>query len=160
HLDLAVANFDSETVSVLLGTAMGSFAAATHFDVGPQPFSVAVGDLNGDGHLDLGGGSAGPANLSGVGRRGLGAGQRVAGGAGGVFVTVGDFNGDGHLDLAVANKSSGTVSIRLGSGTGSFGAATNFDVETDPVSIAVGDLNADGHLDVAVANEGADSVSI
>ena len=47
-------------------------------------------------------------------------------------VAVGDFNGDGKLDLAVANASSDNVSILLGTGTGSFGAATNFDVGTDP----------------------------
>jgi FG-GAP repeat len=49
-------------------------------------------------------------------------------------VEVGDFNGDGKLDLAVANRSeppsgtniSGTVSILLGTGTGSFGAKTDF----------------------------------
>jgi hypothetical protein len=38
-------------------------------------------------------------------------------------VAVGDFNGDGKLDLAVANGASATVSILLGTGTGSFGAS-------------------------------------
>jgi hypothetical protein len=41
-------------------------------------------------------------------------------------VAVGDFNGDGKLDLAVANGGSNTVSILLGTGTGSFGAKTGF----------------------------------
>ena len=36
-------------------------------------------------------------------------------------VAVGDFNGDGKLDLAMANFSSDTVSILLGTGTGRFG---------------------------------------
>src|SRR5437870_5076706 len=65
-------------------------------------------------------------------------------------VAVGDFNGDGTLDLAVANFSSNSVSILLGTGTGSFAAATNFDVENDPLSVAVGDFNGDGKLDLAV----------
>jgi len=75
-------------------------------------------------------------------------------------VAVGDFNGDGHLDLAVVNAGPGTVSILLGGGTGSFGAATNFAVGSDPLSVRVGDFNGDGHLDLAVANWISNSVSI
>ncbi|MCL1468838.1 DUF4347 domain-containing protein, partial [Argonema galeatum] len=40
-------------------------------------------------------------------------------------VTVGDFNGDGKTDIAAANFNSNNVSVLLGTGTGSFGAATN-----------------------------------
>ena len=53
--DLAVANTDSSNVSVLLGNGDGTFQAAVNFDVGLDnfPFSVAVGDFNGDGIQDL-----------------------------------------------------------------------------------------------------------
>ena len=51
--DLAVANNDGNSVSVLLGIGDGSFQTQQTFDVGSFPFSVAVGDFNGDGHLDL-----------------------------------------------------------------------------------------------------------
>ena len=51
--DLAVANFGSSNVSVLLGTGSGGFGAATNFGVGDGPRSVAVGDFNGDGKPDL-----------------------------------------------------------------------------------------------------------
>jgi hypothetical protein len=69
---------------------------------------------------------------------------------------VGDFNGDGVLDLAVANGSSGTVSVLLGLGDGTFGAERRFTVVGHPSSVAVGDFNGDGVLDLAVANAGAD----
>jgi hypothetical protein len=69
-------------------------------------------------------------------------------------VAVGDFNGDGKLDLAVANQFSDTVSILLGTGTGSFGAKTDFGAGSFPASVAVGDFNGDGNLDLAVANLG------
>src|SRR2546428_5220739 len=61
-LDLAVANpnssaagfgSDSATVSILLGTGTGSFGAKTDFSTGRASSSVAVGDFNGDGKLDL-----------------------------------------------------------------------------------------------------------
>jgi hypothetical protein len=68
---------------------------------------------------------------------------------------VGDFDGDGKLDLAVANFDSNTGSILLGTGTGSFGARTDFGTGAGPVSVAVGDFNGDGKLDLAVANLGS-----
>src|SRR3989475_1572348 len=54
-LDLVVANSDSNTVSVLLGTGTGSFAAKTDLatGAGTRPFSIAIGDLNGNGQRDL-----------------------------------------------------------------------------------------------------------
>ena len=53
--DLAVANRDSNSVSVLLGGAGGGFSSPTNFGVGVgvAPFSVAVGDFNGDSDPDL-----------------------------------------------------------------------------------------------------------
>src|SRR2546427_888821 len=55
-LDLVVANFGSNTISVLLGTGTGSlFAPKTDLGTGAGtgPFSVAIGDLNGNGQRDL-----------------------------------------------------------------------------------------------------------
>ncbi|MCY2987254.1 MAG: FG-GAP-like repeat-containing protein, partial [Planctomycetota bacterium] len=56
--DLAVANFYSNTVSVLFnstaaGAAAPSFAAKQDFATGGGSYSVTVGDLNGDGRPDL-----------------------------------------------------------------------------------------------------------
>ena len=51
--DLAVANYYSDTVSILLGTGTGVFGTATDFTTGAYPVSVAIGDLNGDGKPDL-----------------------------------------------------------------------------------------------------------
>jgi len=50
NLDLAVANYYSNNVSLLLGNGDGTFQAAANFDVGTRrPSSVAVGDFNDDG---------------------------------------------------------------------------------------------------------------
>ncbi len=52
-LDLVVANFGANTISVLLGAGTGSFAPKTDLATGAGPFSVAIGDLNGNGQRDL-----------------------------------------------------------------------------------------------------------
>ena len=41
------------TLSVLLNNGNGTFAAAVTYNVGTEPYSVAVGDLNGDNNPDL-----------------------------------------------------------------------------------------------------------
>src|ERR1022692_2836071 len=47
--DLAVANYNSDAVSVLLGNGDGTFQAAVNYGAGSSPESVTVGDFNGDG---------------------------------------------------------------------------------------------------------------
>jgi len=63
-------------------------------------------------------------------------------------VVVGDFNKDGKPDIATSNGggSSNGISILLGTGTGSFGTATNYKSYFD--SLALGDFNSDGNLDI------------
>jgi hypothetical protein len=73
---------------------------------------------------------------------------------------VGDFNGDGKLDLAVTNVLFSSVSVLLGNGDGTFGAATNYGAGFTPLSVAVGDFNGDGKLDLAVANASDNTVSV
>src|ERR1700732_4813106 len=53
--DLIIANYGSDNVTILLGNGKGGFTEPTGspFSAGGEPTSVAVGDFNGDGHLDL-----------------------------------------------------------------------------------------------------------
>jgi len=165
--DLAVANQNSNNVSILLGNANGTFQAAVNYAAGSTPSSVAVGDFNADGQPDLAVANNSSNNVS-----------ILLGNANGTFqgavnyavgfnpwsVAVGDFNADGRLDLAVANAGAFCVSILLGNANGTFEAAVNHAVGSEPVSVAVGDFNADGRPDLAVANSfngvGGNNVSI
>ena len=143
--DVVTTNYNANSLTLLLGNGSGGFApaAGSPYIVGLNPISVAVGDFNGDGIQDLA-----VANYSFPG-------SPYAVGANPVFVAVGDFNKDGIQDLAVANLNSNTVSILLGTGSGTFAApagSSPFLAGYGPNSIAIGDFNGDGIPDLAMAN--------
>jgi hypothetical protein len=159
--DLAVANYFSANVSILLGDGAGNFSPATNFGAGLGPSSVTVGDFNGDGNQDLAVANSGSANVSiflGDGTGHFSAPTNLDIGSP-ISVAVGDFNGDGNQDLAVTNGSN-NVSIFLGNGDGTFQPAVSFGAGTSPNSVAVGDFNGDGKQDLTVANTGSNNVSI
>jgi hypothetical protein len=94
-------------------------------------------------------------NVNPVSATGFQSPESFATGNGPYAVATGDFNGDGKPDLAVANYADNTVSVLLGSGTGSFQAGSTYPVVSGPLSVAVGDFNGDGKPDLAIADYGA-----
>jgi hypothetical protein len=105
----------ADNVSVLLGNGDGSFAARS-FAAGRVPYSVAVGDFNGDGAPDLAVANNFSNNVSvllGRGDGGFQAARSFGTGRAPYSVAVGDFNRDGALDLAVANAGSNDVSVLI-----------------------------------------------
>src|SRR5262249_19973060 len=142
-------------VSVLLSNGDGTFQPTRNFG-GGRFQTVAVGDFNGDGRLDLAaGGQSGLAVLLGNGDGTFQEERSVPFARTGWFVAVGDFNGDGRPDLAVVDHYIGIVSVLLGNGDGSFQQAQDFGVGGENAwSVAVGDFNRDGRPDLVTANWG------
>ncbi|HEX2473120.1 MAG TPA: VCBS repeat-containing protein, partial [Lacipirellulaceae bacterium] len=123
----------------------------------------AIGDLNGDGKLDLAVTYAGSNTVSvllGSVGGGFSAATPYPTGTNPLSVAIGDLNGDGRRDLAVANHDSNTVSVLLGNVGGGFQQQTQYPTGIDPDSVAIGDLNGDGRLDLAVANLSGNNVSV
>lgn len=161
-LDVVTAAFCSpdSSVNVLLNKGNGNFQAAVNYAVGRCPNSIAVGDFNGDGKLDLVTANRLDNNVSvllGHGDGTFAAAVNYAVGSGPASVAVGDINGDGHVDLVVANQNDRNVTVLLGNGNGTFQAGGNFSLPKFPTSLVLADFNGDGKLDVAVANSGISS---
>src|SRR5271165_2366600 len=66
------------------------------------------------------------------------------------YVATADFNRDGKLDIASANYGSGSISVLLGNGDGTFGSPTDYGAGSAAQAPIVGDFNGDGKLDLAV----------
>jgi hypothetical protein len=158
--DLAVANFGSNTISVLLGAGTGFFSKAVDYPAGHAPTSVAVSDFNGDGKPDLVVANNGTNTISILLGNGDGTFQGPKSYTTGAVTTgpmaVGDFNGDGKPDLVVA--SSRTISILFGNGDGSF--QTPRVTGGSAPGLAVGDFNGDGKLDLVVSYPVGSSVLV
>jgi hypothetical protein len=150
---------------VLLGAADGTFADPLRsvFSMNITSTSLAAGDLNNDGRLDLVTSlikSDRAATFLGQGDGAFQDGTPLAAGTAPVSVQTGDFNGDGRLDLATASYLAGDVTVALGLGDGTYQDAVRFAVGIQPVSLVLGDFNGDGCLDLATANSGSDDVSV
>lgn len=182
--DIVMANGDS-TVSILLGNGDGTFKAQYTVQAVPSTgaystyltMSVAVGDFNDDGKLDLAVLCDNP-TFSAISSQ-MGSVNILLGDGTGHFsapsvipldggepmqLLAADFNNDGKLDLAVLNVGSASVTVLLGAGNGSFSPLPDSPIGSKPSQgtssvAAVGDFNKDGKLDLAIAGvSGADGV--
>jgi subtilisin-like proprotein convertase family protein len=168
NLDLAVANFRSNNLSILLGTGTGSFTAAPDVSTGSWPVSIAVGDFNADAKQDLAVANLNSNNLTLLFGSGTGTfsqtTQPQAAGSGPVSVTTADFNGDARLDLAVAYRGANEVRVLLNNGAGNFGSTgahvASYAVGSVPSAVIAADFNGNGQPDLAVANTGSDNISV
>ena len=170
--DLAVANDVSNTVSVFRNTSTSgniSFAAKLDFATGLRPYSVVIGDLDGDGNPDLA--TANNASNTVTLLRNTSTGGNIsfaskldfATGNSPYSVAMGDLDGDGKPDIATANAVSNTVAVlknTSSSGIISFAAKVDYVAGIAPQGIAIGDLDGDDKPDFVVANYVSHTVSV
>lgn len=156
HVDLAVANHEARYLTLLFGTGDGGFArdgrSRLPVDVEPHAHTVAVGDVDEDGHPDL----LVDHRRAGALRLLLGAGDGTFRDAGTVavggdpyrWVSLADRDGDGHLDLAAPLEQS--IALLRGTAGGTFEPDTAIDAGgLDPFIVLEADVDGDGRVDLA-----------
>jgi hypothetical protein len=156
----------------LADSGLGPDAAAAHcaWELAPQvlypalmsPESVAAGDMDGDGHLDLVVGNLNGGMISVFHNQGDGtfAPQVTYKNFEPHAVALGDFDGDGRLDVVASNGNVSTLTVFRNVGGGKLDGGTIYAVGGYPNAIALADFDGDGHLDIASANNTGASVSI
>ncbi len=181
--DLAVANKDDSSISILLNNDNGNFSAATGSPIvlgtneqAPSAIASGIFRITDATHLvqpaDLVIANSGSNTVSVL----LGSEDfdgTFAGAAGSPFtvgaqpsgVAIADFNGDGFLDFAVTNKGDNTISVFQGDGQGGF---TQFpkspfalpNTEVGPIAILPGTFDSSGKPEIAVLNSTSQTIGL
>lgn len=170
RIDLAVANTDSNDVTVLLGNTTGGFPTIDTVAVGDKPVALVSVDLNADGQADL-------AVINQVSRTV----SILSSDVSGTFLPLtdandaivpdlvlpgnpsalswGDFNNDNRVDLAIALQSTNEAIVFLGDGDGRFSQSkTEALTVTGPDDVLALDANQDGLHDLLSVGSGIETL--
>jgi len=157
HLDLVTADSENN-VTVLIGHGNGTFSV-TGYAVNDNPYYVAVGDVNGDGFLDL----AVPHRTGGTTDDSVAV---LLGNGDGTFqgpsflwgfndawgAAVGHFDSDPYADLAVTSRLLHRVTVLPGNEYATFGSPTHYSTGTYPKEIVAAYITGDDYLDLIVTH--------
>jgi len=164
--DLASANAQDDSVSIVLNAGDETFLGSHHYPAGHAPAALFGWDFNEDGSLDLavvntdgsvsillnrGDGSLAAPTAYDVGFVADPEPNAIAGA---------DLDQDGALDLVVSNDRGGAISVLLSVGDGTFEASRQFAAAGTSAAIAVGDFNEDGQPDLAFCDYSDDAVDV
>ena len=165
-LDVVVGNRNQVNKLYLNNGSSVPFIAETGKDIGTilgDTKAIALGDMDGDGDLDVVVGEWGGSVLylnNGTSDPFSGAEIKSTGGRQYVTdIAIGDVNEDGYLDVVTANSSGGANILCLNNGTSDpFNEVTGVEISPDTGStnaITLNDMNGDGNLDVIAGNYNA-----
>jgi hypothetical protein len=166
--DLVVANGTASNLVVFLSNGDGSFQSPKATGSLFLATYLALGDFNNDGKLD-------------AAVRGIGGAQVLFGNGDGTFrsgvatyggpctscaqgpILVADLNGDGNMDIVLANGDtdqtlsigqSGSATVLLGKGDGTFLTPVNYPIGANITAVAAADLNGDGKPELVASDFG------
>jgi hypothetical protein len=147
----AIVGSDFDSISIFLGRGDGTFQRKAVYNVGGS--AIVAADVNGDHKIDLviGGGTSITVML-GAGDGTFPTSGSFDAGNDSHSIAVADINGDKIPDVVTASINSGTVSVLLGNGNGSFQAPVIYPTNAASLlAIALADFNGDHHPDIVIS---------
>lgn len=165
HLDLAVGNSTSDSITIFLGDGIGGFLSIKNYQAAEGIRGLAVSDMDGDGDFDIVTANRAANNVTIMHNHGDGTfAPRIiidGHGSGETACATADANGDGILDVFVGSHGSGEISLLLGDGVGGFTFSDKVNAGGGGTwMVAVGDVNGDGNVDVASANSQSSNAGV
>lgn len=159
--DLVVGCINIGQIATLRGNGNGTFTpfAGSPRATGGNTWAIAVGDVNGDGHIDVTTGNSGSGNASvllGNGLGGVGVATLYPIGGHTVASDLGDLDGDGDLDWVVSSFGGGRWRLFRNNGDGTFAFVQDFAAPSNPSCAVLLDLDNDRDLDMVQTDEIAD----
>ena len=167
-IDIAVANFDTNSIVIFMSKGDGSFVFNQLLSTGSsRPLMIAVADLNNDHQIDIA--------VLNYGTNSVGIFLAYKDGSFLFSITyptgydslpkslaIAHLNNDDQFDIVIANSGTNNIGFFFGKGNGTFADqqiySTNFG--SNPTSVTVGDINHDHYLDIIVANSNAKNIRI
>jgi hypothetical protein len=165
-VDLVVGCVGDGKIGVMLGDGDGTFTVLPSQNAGGSPWQVTLGDVDGDGDLDVTlanafpGDGKGGALLIGNGDGTFGAPLRVDTGGHAPATDLGDLDGDGDLDWVLSGFVGGLWKVYVNDGAGNFTFDQEFAATANPSCAVLLDIDNDGDLDMALTDEIDDTVTI
>ena len=180
--DILVTCYNTSAVSVFLNTStIGNISFGPKIDVlipesGSPPYTgafySAIGDMDGDGKLDIVVSNAGVngitvmRNLStGTGSVSFAIGTSISAGYNPGGIALGDLNNGGKLDIVVTDVNGQYVSMFTNNSTpGNFSFSSDINISTlataIPTTVFMTDFDGDSKIDLAVVDQSTRNVSL
>lgn len=170
-IDLAVSNFDDNTITVLRNGGAVSFTLAQTIATAEHPTQIEARDFNSDGHLDLAAVILGLNRLQIFLNDGIGnftaAPEVYNTGASPYALTTADFDNDGDIDIVVSNSGDNTILVYDNNGFAQFTQSGEIMVPDFPTMIRANDLigrnpnnYGDTFVDIVIAHPNINAISI
>lgn len=171
--DLTIANssLTDNSVSIIKNTGNFNFDTQLDYTTGLKPWSVSVGDFDGDNNIDLAVANLSNSSVSVFRNENVSPGiikfsEKIdfTVGQDPHSIVIGDLNNDGLPDMAVTNAASNSISVLRNTskeaGNITFSIHEIYETGSQPFSVSGGDLNEDGKPELAVVNLQSYTLSI